>query len=90
MGMGIRVRAWRATPPELREKVEQFNALAPEVRSQVLEQMPQRPKLVSDLQKLMHERQQRVQDLDHGIEPFHRAIRIGDRERLTVAVVVEG
>jgi hypothetical protein len=62
---------WRATPPVLRERIDQFNALEPDARQLALErllQAPARGRGLTQLQQLMDEREKLVKALDRGME----------------------
>jgi hypothetical protein len=70
-GYGDRSEEWRATPQQLRERIDQFNALTPAARSQVLErllQAPARARGLEVLQQQMDERATLVRSLDRGME----------------------
>jgi hypothetical protein len=58
---------WRATPAELREKIDRYNALGQKARERELERLATKPKAVSELQQWIGERRQRVNELDRGL-----------------------
>jgi hypothetical protein len=70
-GYGDRSEEWQATPPKLRERIDQFNALTPEGRQLALErlrQAPERARGLEVLQQQMDEREKLVRSLDRGME----------------------